>query len=136
MHYTADQLQQELARFAATLAQAGRRAGRGLDHDFERRLDAHRRVLSDMLGADGAPLVMDAVVAAKSALRAREPFHDLRAMERARDTLERFARRRLLRGAAPVAAAPEPAAAPIRLKPQVYAPLPSRNGDGTPAVGA
>lgn len=97
MTYTADQLQQELARFGATLGQVARRAGRGLDHDFERRLDAHRRTLSDMLGPDGTPIVMDTIAAAKSALTATTPFHELRAMERAQDTLGRVVRQRVTR---------------------------------------
>ena len=48
MPYTADQLQQELDRFNASLGLVTRRAGRGLDYDFERRLDAHRRMLSEV----------------------------------------------------------------------------------------
>ena len=90
-------LQQELDRFNASLGLVTRRAGRGLDYDFERRLDAHRRMLSDMLGPDGTPLVMDTVIAAKSALNASEPFHDLQAMARAQETLGRLVRRQAIR---------------------------------------
>jgi hypothetical protein len=97
MHYTADQLQTELALFTASLRQVSRRAGRGRDYDFERRLDAHRRTLSDMLGPDGTPMVMDTIAAAKSALTSSEPFHDLQAMSRAQAMLERLVRRRAMR---------------------------------------
>lgn len=97
MPYSADQLQHELARFNAALGQVQRLAGRGLDHDFERRLDAHRRMLSDMLDADGVSVVMDTVAAAKSALTSAEPFHDLRALARAQETLGKLVRRRATR---------------------------------------
>lgn len=97
MPYSADQLQHELARFNAALGQVPRMAGRGLDHDFERRLDAHRRTLSDMLDADGVSVVMDTVAAAKSALTAAEPFHDLRALAMAQETLGKLVRRRATR---------------------------------------
>jgi hypothetical protein len=97
MHYTPDQLHAELARFNASLRLVSRRAGRGLDYDFERTLDAHRRTLSDMLGPDGTPVVMDTIAAAKSALTASEPFHDLQAMARAQDTLGRLVRRWAMR---------------------------------------
>ncbi len=97
MPYSADQLQHELARFNAALGQVPRLAGRGLDHDFERRLDMHRRMLSDMLGPDGVPVVMDTVAAAKSALTSAEPFHDLRALALAQDTLGKLVRRRATR---------------------------------------
>lgn len=97
MHYTSAQIEDEFQHLDATLARATARAGRGLDYEIERRLDAHRRTLSDMVGADGAVLVLDTVNAAKHAMGQERPGDYLTAMETSRRTLALIVRRMLSR---------------------------------------
>ncbi|UHQ21843.1 hypothetical protein LVB77_14335 [Lysobacter sp. 5GHs7-4] len=97
MHYTSAQIEDEVQRLDATLARVSARAGRGLDYELERRLDAHRRSLSDMVGADGVVLVLDTVNAAKHAMGQERPGDYLAAMESSRRTLALVLRRLLSR---------------------------------------
>ncbi len=73
MNISADELRHELARIDATMTQAIRRAGRGLDPDFERRLDTHLRSLRAILGPDGVTAAADVIDAAKRAINAADP---------------------------------------------------------------
>ncbi|RDZ28922.1 hypothetical protein [Lysobacter silvisoli] len=93
MPYTPEQIEAEFQRLSATLARVQARAGRGLDYELERRLDAHRRTLSDMVGADGAVLVLDTVNAGKQAMGQERPGDYLAAMETSRRTLALVLRR-------------------------------------------
>ncbi|MFP7723297.1 hypothetical protein [Lysobacter sp. A3-1-A15] len=95
MNFTADELRQELAHADATLDEAARHAGRGLEPLLERRLDAHLRSLRVMLGPDGASAAFDAVDAAKRVVESAEPAAPLRMLAMARETLTGLARRRM-----------------------------------------
>lgn len=97
MHYTSAQIEDEFQRLDATLARVVARAGRGLDYEIERRLDTHRRSLSDMVGADGTALVLDTVNAAKHAMGLERPGDYLTAMDASRRTLALIVRRMLSR---------------------------------------
>ena len=88
-----DELRQALARFDATLRQVERHAGRGLDADCERRLDAHRRVLVHLLETDAAVLVTEVVKAAKRTLLADEPAAELQEIQVVRHSIERMLER-------------------------------------------
>ena len=97
MHYTSVQIEDELQRLDATLGRVSARAGRGLDYEIERRLDAHRRTLNDMFGSDGTVLVLDTINAAKHAMGQERPGDYLVAMEMSRRTLALVERRMLNR---------------------------------------
>jgi len=97
MHFSADELLQELARFDATMARAIRRAGQGPEPVLERHLAAHVRVLRAMLDEDGDIAAMDAVDAARRAMEAADPTAPLHMLAMARETLAARVRRQATR---------------------------------------
>lgn len=97
MQIAADELLRELARLDATMTQAVRRAGRGCDPTFERRLDTHVRSFRVMLDADGAALAEDAIDAARRAISAADPAAPLLLLAIARKTLTAVVRRQASR---------------------------------------
>lgn len=104
MNISADELRHELARIDATMTQAIRRAGRGLDPDFERRLDTHLRSLRAILGPDGVTAAADVIDAAKRAINAADPGAPLLMLAMARQTLAALVRRQIARATSDLAA--------------------------------
>ncbi|MGH8076463.1 MAG: hypothetical protein ACREPE_03940 [Lysobacter sp.] len=97
MDFSADELQQELARFDATMGRTIRRAGRGPDPVLDRLLAAHVRVLRAMLDDDGAIAAEDAADAARRAMDAAEPAAPLHMLAMAREILAAKVRRQASR---------------------------------------
>lgn len=94
---SADELQLELARTDATMIQVVRRAGRGTDPEFDRRLDRHARSLRAMLDADGPAVAMDMIEAARRAMDAADPAAPLLMLAMARENLAAVVRRQAMR---------------------------------------
>lgn len=99
MNIGADELLSELERTDATMAQVIRRAGRGCDPDFERRLDNHARSLRALLDGNAAAVATDTFDAAKRAMNAADPAAPLLMLEMARETLSAVVRRQAARSA-------------------------------------
>ena len=100
MTISANELQQELARTEATMIQVVRRAGRGTDPEFDRRLDRHARSLRAMLDADGLAIAMDTIEAARRAMDAADPAAPLMMLAISRQNLAAVVRRQASRAAA------------------------------------
>ncbi|MEG3193250.1 hypothetical protein [Lysobacter sp. D1-1-M9] len=105
MNFSADELRNELDRLDATMTQTVRRAGGGLEPDFERRLDTHLRSLRAMLVGDGTTAAADVIEAAKRAINSADPAAPLMMLAMARETLAAVARRQITRATAPDLAA-------------------------------
>ena len=99
MTISANELQQELARTEATMIQVMRRAGRGTDPEFNRRLDRHARCLRAMLDADGLVVAMDTLDAARRAMDAADPAAPLLMLAMSRENLAAVVRRQASRSA-------------------------------------
>ena len=97
MTVSANELQQELARTEATMTQVVRRAGRGRDPEFDRRLDRHARSLRAMLDADGLVVAMDTIEAARRAMDAADPAAPLMMLAMSRENLAAVVRRQISR---------------------------------------
>lgn len=97
MTISANELQQELARTEATMIQVVRRAGRGTDPEFNRRLDRHARCLRAMLDADGLVVAMDTLEAARRAMDAADPAAPLLMLAMSRQNLAAVVRRQASR---------------------------------------
>ena len=97
MTVSANELQQELARTEATMTQVVRRAGRGADPEFDRRLDRHARSLRAMLDADGLVIAMDTIEAARRAMDAADPAAPLMMLAMSRENLAAVVRRQISR---------------------------------------
>jgi hypothetical protein len=104
MNISADELRQELARTDATMLQVIRRAGRGSDPEFDRRLDAHVRSLRAMLDGSSLAVAIDAVDAARRVLEAADPAAPLLMLAMARENLAAVVRRQALRASPDLAA--------------------------------
>lgn len=97
MTISANELQQELARTEATMIQVVRRAGRGTDPEFNRRLDRHARCLRAMLDANGLVVAMDTLEAARRAMDAADPAAPLLMLAISRENLAAVVRRQASR---------------------------------------
>jgi hypothetical protein len=95
MNDTTDELRHALARTDDTMTQVIRRAGSGIDPDFERRLDNHQRCLRILLGGPEADVASDAIHAAKRVMTAADPAAPLAMLTMARETLATLVRRRI-----------------------------------------
>jgi len=104
MTISANELQQELARTEATMIQVVRRAGRGNDPEFDRRLDRHARSLRAMLDPDGWVIAMDTIEAARRAMDAADPAAPLMMLAMSRQNLAAVVRRQVSRVSADRAA--------------------------------
>lgn len=97
MHFSADELHQELDRFDATMARVVGRAGHGSEPALDRLLATHVRLLRLMLDEDGGNASMDAADAARRAMDAADPAAPLLMLAMAREALTAKLRRQALR---------------------------------------
>jgi hypothetical protein len=94
MPQSPDSLHDTLARTDATLTEVVRRAGRGLEPELERQLDAHLRGLRAVLADTDSDAAEATIEAAKRVADAAEPEAPLMMLAMARDHLTRVIRRR------------------------------------------
>lgn len=94
MPNTVDCLQDVLARADATLSEVVRRAGRGLEPELERQLDAHLRGLRAVLPEAATGAAEATIEAAKRVADSAEPEAPLLMLAMARDQLSRVVHRR------------------------------------------
>ncbi|GAB3746490.1 hypothetical protein [Lysobacter olei] len=94
MSDSADRLHDALARTDATLTEVVRRAGRGLEPELERQLDAHLRGLRAVLPAADSDAAEATIEAAKRVADSAEPEAPLLMLAMARDQLTRVVHRR------------------------------------------
>lgn len=97
MTVSAEELQQELARTEATMRHVVRRAGRGTDPAFDRRLDRHARCLRALLDDAGRTIAGDTIDAARRAMSAADPAAPLMVLAMSRDNLAAVVRRQAAR---------------------------------------
>ncbi len=79
------------------MIQVVRRAGRGTDPEFNRRLDRHARCLRAMLDAEGLVVAMDTLEAARRAMDAADPAAPLLMLAISRENLAAVVRRQASR---------------------------------------
>lgn len=89
-----DCLQDALARTDATLSEVIRRAGRGLEPELERQLDAHLRGLRAVLPEADTSAAEATIEAAKRVADSAAPEAPLMMLAMARDQLTRVVHRR------------------------------------------
>ena len=94
MPHAADCLHDALARTDATLTEVVRRAGRGLEPELERQLDAHLRHLRAVLPESDTVAAETTIEAAKRVADSAEPDAPLLMLAMARDQLTRVVHRR------------------------------------------
>jgi UTP:GlnB (protein PII) uridylyltransferase len=93
MDYAADELMDELTRINTLVRDAVRHAGRGVNPELERQLDACLRSLRPMLAADDFIVAADAIEAAKRVMTAADPGAPLLMLGMAQKTLTGVLRR-------------------------------------------
>ncbi|KGM53435.1 hypothetical protein N800_07600 [Lysobacter daejeonensis GH1-9] len=104
MPHTDDHLHDALARTDATLSEVVRRAGRGLEPELERQLDAHLRGLRAVLPDADTCAAEATIEAAKRVADSAEPEAPLLMLAMARDQLTRVVQRRARSRRRPAAA--------------------------------
>lgn len=82
-----------LTRFDTALRLAEAHAGRSLDGNCERSLDAHRRVLSHLVDTTLSGLLSEAMKAANRILCAAAPIAELKKIQIVRHSIERMQER-------------------------------------------
>jgi hypothetical protein len=104
MHFTADELFEQLALLDDTLDAVRERAGKGASADLQRRMQSHARLLRMMLGEDVNTLAGDMVDTVGRVLESNAPQAPLMTLNLIRDTVAAIVRRH----AAAAAFGPEP----------------------------